>query len=115
MDERLEKALEFSNYLVTLENSKRILKEQYQESLIYFHNKGQFTVTMQLISFLQSLLQLKQTETVLIDDNDIPIEIQDLKKFVIEVMNIYFHANNKYLIEYNKLVNQRSTKDLIDL
>ena len=31
MDERLSKALEFSNYMVTLNNQKRILKEKYSD------------------------------------------------------------------------------------
>ena len=56
MDERLEKALDMSNYMVTLNNQKRLLKEQYKENLIYYFNGGQFTVTQDLISFCQCLL-----------------------------------------------------------
>jgi len=36
MDERLEKALDFSNYMLTLNNQKRLLAEKYQEELIHF-------------------------------------------------------------------------------
>lgn len=115
MDERLLQAVEFSNFMVTLENQKRIIKEQYYESLIHYHNKGQFTIDSNLISFLQTLLSLNQTEAILIDDNELPIEIVDLKAFVLEVMNKYFQSSNTYLIEYNKLVSQRSVKGLIDL
>ena len=32
MDERLEKALEFANYMTTLNNQKRVLKEKFYES-----------------------------------------------------------------------------------
>ncbi len=31
MDERLEKALDFSNYMVTLNNQKRLLAEQFDQ------------------------------------------------------------------------------------
>ena len=31
MDERLVSALDFSNYMITLNNQKRILREQYQK------------------------------------------------------------------------------------
>jgi hypothetical protein len=51
MDERLEKALDISNYMVTLNNQKRLLKEQYAENLVFYHNGGQFTITQELISF----------------------------------------------------------------
>lgn len=115
MDERLEKAVEFSNYMVTLENQKRILKEQYYESLIHYHNKGQFTIDPQMISWLHTLLNANQTEVVLIDDNELPIQIEDLRSFVVEVQNKYFQASNTYLNEYNKLANSRSVKGLIDL
>jgi hypothetical protein len=81
MDERLQKALEISNYMLTFQNQKRLLKEQYQENLVYYFNGGQFTITQQLISFCQSLLIMNQNETILIDDNEIPIQIEDLKTF----------------------------------
>lgn len=115
MDERLKEALDFSNYMVTLQNQKRILNEQYKESLIHYYNKGQFSVTTSLISFLHTLVELKQTDIVLIDDNDIPVEIEDIKMFFIEVLNLYFTSNNKYLSEYNKVVSKRSVEDILDL
>ena len=33
MDERLEKALDFSNYMITLNNQKRVLRERFEEGL----------------------------------------------------------------------------------
>lgn len=115
MDERLEKALEFSNYMVTLNNQKRILKEKYYEELVYYVNGGQFTVTQNLISFCQSLISLNQTEVVLIDDNDLPIEISDLANFTDTILNVYFSAANKYLNEYSKMKKSRTVMTLVDL
>lgn len=115
MDERLEKALDISNYMVTLNNQKRILKEQYQENLIHYYNGGQFTVTQQLISFCQSLISLSQENTILIDDNNIPVEISDLQLFAEDLNSKYFEASNKYLVEYNKLKKSRSVESIMDL
>jgi hypothetical protein len=113
MDERLKKALDFSNYMITLNNQKRILLEQYRNDLLYYFNGGQFSVSPQLISFCQSLLQLKQTETVLVDDNGIPVEIENLDTFTKDIVNVYFTASNRYLTEYNKLKKNRTVESII--
>lgn len=115
MDERLERALEFGNYMIALENQKRILKEKYKEQLIYYHNKGQFTITTNFITFLQTLINLKQTETILIDDNEEPVSIEDLKKFFVETLSVYFQATNDYHTEYAKLSLTRSVKSIVEL
>jgi hypothetical protein len=113
MDERLKKALDFSNYMITLSNQKRILLEQYNNDLIYYFNGGQFIVTTQLISFCQSLIQLKQTETILVDDNGTPVEVEVLEDFTKNIINVYFSASNRYLTEYNKLKKNRTIEGIV--
>ena len=56
MDDKLKLALDFSNYMITLDNQKRVLQEKYEQDLIYYFNAGRFTVTQGLVSFVQSLL-----------------------------------------------------------
>jgi hypothetical protein len=113
MDERLEKALDFSNYMVTLNNQKRLLAEQFDQDIIYYTRGGQFTVTQELISFCHTLFASEQTVAVLIDDNNIPIEIESLEHFLSEINSIYFEASNKYLNEYSKLKKNRSVEGII--
>jgi len=115
MDERLTKALDISNYMVTLNNQKRLLKEQYAENLIYYYNGGQFSVTQQLISFCQSLISREQEEAVLVDDNNIPIQIADLDDFTSAIISKYFEASNVYFTEYNKLKKNRSVESIMDI
>ena len=115
MDERLEKALDISNYMVTLNNQKRLLKEQHQENLVYYYNGGQFKVTQQLVSFCQSLVAMDQQSAILIDDNDIPIAVDDLSAFTNSVISKYFEATNTYFTEYNKLKKNRSVESIMDL
>jgi len=113
MDDRLKAALDFSNYMITLESQKRVLKEQYENDLLFFYNGGQFTVSQGLISFCQSLLQLKQTETVLVDDNSIPIFVEEHEKFTQDVVSNYYKASNKYYTEYNKLKVNRTVEGIV--
>jgi len=115
MDERLEKALDVSNYMITLNNQKRLLKEQYHENLVYYFKGGQFSVTTDLISFCQSLLALHQTETILVDDSGIPIQVEELQDFANELVNVYWQSTNKYLTEYNKLKTNRTVESIMNL
>jgi len=114
MDQRLEQALDFSNYMITLDNAKRILKEQYQDNLICYYNGGRFTVTKELVSFCQSLLSLQQEQTILVDDNDFPVEVQDLQEFTSTIISKYFEATNTYLTEYNKLKVNRTVEGIFN-
>lgn len=115
MDERLQKALDHSNYMVTLNNQKRLLKEQYQENLVYYFNGGQFTITQQLISFCQSLISMDQDSVILIDDNELPISVDNISTFTKEILSKYFECSNRYLIEYNNLKKNRSVESIMNL
>ena len=115
MDERLEKALDISNYMVTLNNQKRLLNEKYKENLVYYYNGGQFSITHDLISFCQSLTAMNVDTTILVDDNDIPIVVEELEKFNTEVYSKYFEASNEYLFGYNELKNNRSVESIMNL
>lgn len=115
MDERLEKALEFSNYMTTLNNQRRILKEVFYEDLVYFQNGCQFTVTKELITFVNMLISTgNDTDITLVDDNDIPTKIQDLNVFFENILDLYFKSSNKYLTEYDSLKKMRNVEKLID-
>jgi len=114
MDERLKKALEFSNYMVTLNNQKRMLTEKYYQSLIHYYKGGQFSVNQGLISFCQTLSNNDQDEVVLIDDNNTPILIDNLENFMTDILDVYFTSSNEYLNEFNKLKTSRTVEKLIN-
>lgn len=115
MDERLEKALEFSNYMVTLNNQKRVLKEQYQEHIVYYFNGGQFTITKELVTFVNMLVEKgNDTDLVLIDDNETPINIQDVEQFLLDTLDVYFNAANQYYADYKQILEKRSVEKLVE-
>jgi len=115
MDERLKKALDFSNYMITLNNQKRILFEQYQQDCVHYYNGGRFSVTQELVSFCQNLQVLDQQTVVLVDDNKQPVEIESLTEFTTDILQVYASASNKYLTEYNNIKSNRSVEGLVDL
>lgn len=115
MDERLEKALEFSNYMVTLNNQKRVIKEKYYENLIYFSNGAQFTVTNELINFIGFMIDRDNTSNVVVtDDNEIPVMITDLNQFHDDILDVYFSASNDYYKSYSELKSKRRVEKLVD-
>lgn len=113
MDERLKKALDFSNYMITLNNQKRILKEQFREQVIFYHKGGQFTVTKELITFVSMLVDRGSLEdVVLVDDNETPVMVDDLEEFLTEILDIYFSATNQFHAKYEELKRNRSVEKL---
>lgn len=115
MDERLKKALDISNYMVTLNNQKRLLKEKFYENLIYFDSGSQFIVTQQLITFVKMLIDSgHNTDIVLIDDNDIPVKINNLETFCQNILDVYFCAANSYMNEYEILKKSRTVEKLVN-
>ena len=115
MDERLEKALDFSNFMVTLNNQKRILKEKFEQDIIYYINGCQFTVNKELICFCKIMLLQEQDSIVLVDDNSRPVEIENLEEFYNNIMTKYFEASDEYMLKYNNLAKTRSTEKMVEL
>ena len=50
-----------------------------------------------------------------IDDNNLPVDIDDLKKFLENILNVYTLAVNEFQTKYKTLTSNRSVKGLIDL
>lgn len=115
MDSRLEKALQFSNYRTTLYAQLENLKLKTQNDLMYSHNGGTFEITRDLISFCYALMGDDQSDTVLLDVNDLPILISDLKTFTDDIYSKYFEAMNEYYVEYEKLRKARKVSAIVDL
>ena len=115
MDERLSKAIEFSNFITTINNQKRMAKENYFQSLLYFVQGGQFTITKELITFVTLLVEKGNVENiVLVDDNDTPIQINYLEIFLDEILSKYFETANSYHQKYTELAKNRDIGSLVN-
>jgi len=116
MDDRLSKALEFSNYRQTLEIQRKTLKEKIDSKLTYGFSGGLFKIDRILIVFLQFLIDQGRTENIpLIDSNGNPVLVEDLVSFRDEILERYFTVVFEYYGEYQKIKNSRSVEKLIDL
>ena len=109
MDPRLSKALEFSNYLVTFKNQKRILEQQYIANCKVYYNGAEFTASPQLVNFLDSNIQY------IVDDANLPIKITDINAFKLKVLETFNTATERYYNDYQKLVSNRTVQGLVDV
>lgn len=112
-DERLTKALESSNYRITLSNQRKNAKLRLNRFLTYPKAGGMFFISTELISFIQSLLIAGKESTILLDSNENPIEIANLPDFFEEIYDRYYQAMNDYLIDYKETQKARTVSKLV--
>lgn len=116
MSERLTKALEFANYRLTLNNQITALRSKVQTKLIYSINGGTFTISRDLITFVESLIRKDyNSDVVLIDNFQNPIMIEDLEDFLENISSKYFEVTNDFHAEYIKLRQARKVQKLLDI
>lgn len=116
MSQHIEKAFEISNLMATVANQKRILKEEYEQSLFYFENGGTFRADTTTITYVKTLKELiKESRLVVVDFNSLPIEILDTDKFLQNLLDRHFQANNSYFSKFNELKKNRNIKNILDL
>ena len=116
MDEKLTKAFEFANYMTALAGQKQIIKEEFYQNLLYYHNGGVFKVTPELISFVKTLVDFgKDNSPVLVDSNEVPIDVSNLTEFLKNIMAVYYSAVNEYHTKHDQLKKQRSVESLTNL
>ena len=115
MEERLEKALEFANYRQTLNNQIQKLKIRSEGMLTIAKNGGNFTINRDFINFLDYTVRNQIKAVVLLDNNSLPILIDDTESFLKEVTQRYTEVTNDYYKEYQLLRKARNVKSILDL
>jgi hypothetical protein len=115
MDERLQHALDFSNYKTTLNNQLHKLRLRAESTLIYASNGGKFTIDQQLICFFDYLVRNEIDTATVLDDNKSPIQIDDTKAFLDIITTRYFNVTNDYLAESHKIKKMRNVKSILDI
>lgn len=112
VDERLAKALEASNYRLTLNIQRENSKLKLKNHLVYSQNGGIFKITQDFISFIFALSQSKKS-AVILDSNENPVKIDDLEDFYENILDIYQEGMNDYLIEFEKFKKLRTTAKVV--
>ena len=114
MDERLEKALAFSNYRITIENRRKAIKRRYAAMSVLHYNNGTFMSDASTISFVDALINAGNDNALILDENERAINIEDLKDFRARLLDTYFAAINEYATETSKLAKVRDVKKAMD-
>ena len=116
MDERLEKAFGVANYMATLSNQRRIILEEYNQSLIYYSNGATFKINQELIGFVKTLIDFDHIENVVItDSNNFPTLIRNLKTFLDDIIDKDMSATEQYASKFNEIKVKRKIADIVDL
>ena len=113
--ERLERALEFSNTMQTFNLNKNNLKVKTQNLLNYSSSGGTVKVSQELINFINMIVVSGKDEVILLDKNDIPIKIEDTKKFLEDISSLYFEVINEYYNDYQKLRSSRKIEKVLEI
>lgn len=113
MDKRLEAAFDLVNYQETLRNQRDLLEQWVFEKLQYAHNGGLFVISPELISFVNLLITNKRTHAIVLDTNNTPINILDLKEFLDIIVGKYIEVTNQYYADYQKLREKRTTMEVV--
>ena len=117
MNERLQKALDFANFKLTLHNQKQNIVNTINDKLIFYENKGKFTADKKMIAYVNAIASNfpRDKSIVLLDDNNNPIKILNLKKFLKDMVELHKKTMEEFYIEYEKLSKSRNIKKLLNL
>lgn len=114
MDERLERALEFANYRITLSNQKRNIRTRMQILQTVHYANGSFIADPSTIGFINALITTGKKSSIVIDTKDSPIQIDDLSEFLDILIEAYTEASNEYKVQIDKINKARNIKKLMD-
>ena len=114
MDERLEKALEFSNYALTINNQKRNIRNRVAQLQIVHFSGGVFVADHVTISFIKTLTDMKHKSFIVIDSKNNPITVKNLKELLEKLMDAYISATTEFDIENEKIKKSRNIKKIMD-
>jgi len=114
MDDRLQRALNFSNYRQTLHIQKQNLQQRMKNQLQVMQGPGMFLADQQMISFVKTLIDKEWTEAVLIDSKQTPVKVDDLEEFLDKLIDAYFKATNEYYVASERLKRSRNIEALLE-
>ena len=113
MDERLQKALEFSNYNLTITNQKRNIKNRVYQLQIVHYGGGVFLANPETISFVKTLVDMDHNSAVIIDNKENPITVKDCKELLQKLVDAYISSTQEYDVEYEKIKKARNIKSVM--
>lgn len=114
MDERLQKALEFSNYTLTLTNQKKNIRNRVAQLQTVHFQGGMFHADHETIAFVKAMLDLGNTSGIMIDTRENPVKILSYQDLMDKLIAAYHSASNELAAEFEKINKARNIKKIMD-
>lgn len=113
-DKKLNEALAFANYRLTLQVQRQNIEARVEAALLVSYNGALFKSTQQLINFVA--LRLMRQEPILVEDNSTNvITIGDGEEFLKLLLSAYDSAMQLKQDEQKRLKSARSTAKIVGL
>lgn len=112
-DALLRKSLELGRTRLSIDLQLRIARQKLETSLLYSINGGTFRLDYPFLSFVGMMVSLKKTSSVLLDWILNPIMIEDLPKFLDDILVVYAEATNIYHVEVERIREARSVAEAV--
>lgn len=113
MDTRLQEALDFSNYRLTLSTQLDNLKIKLQNDLLVTYQNAVFVASKESILFCNHLTQQDIKQFPFEDINGRPVMIDDVEKFKRLLDTIYRRSMVDYYNEYTAISKARNIKKVV--
>ncbi len=113
MDERLEKALQFSNYQKTIQTQKDNLKLSLEHKLLVKIENNIFKCSMDLINFIQTCILNDYDHTIILDCSNNPVKVKHLENILKLFLDVYYSSYEEYVSKYENLKKARNIKKVI--
>lgn len=114
MDERLQKALDFSNYTATINNQKNNIKNRFAQLQLVHHIGGVFIANSDTITFVKTLIDMGHKSGILVDAKENPINVKNFEELLEKLVSAYFSATTEYEAEFAKIKKSRNIKTAMD-
>jgi len=114
MDERLARALDFSNYQITIETHRKNLESRIKKIRTVYYGNGVFTADLTHISNLNTLVSLgKESDVIIEDTNNNPIMVDSVSALSLKLIEAYNQSLNELIVGSTKINKMRSVKSLM--
>ena len=115
MDEKLEQALDFSNFRQTLHNQQQTLLSIVNDKLLFSYDNQIFKATPETIGLVKTIVDLEYSSVVIDDVNSYPANITNPVEFLNKLISVYSSAKNEHFVGYKKIQKARSINKLVNV
>lgn len=114
LSEEFENLLSAANRKALVRNQKELAHSRFLVNSSYSFGGGTFTITPELMMYVDRLIDNGEVHGTLIDDHNEPIQITDLAEFSRVIKSKYKEAVNEYLFNVEKIRRSRTSNELVE-